>query len=359
MSINKCTPLAKDARPTHLTLATLHRELNAYALQQKTNLGGGRHGYLALLLTPAAYLLLTQTPFVEPLHPGNNPIHAPAATTAQITETNRAYAAGLVQYTDYHTVEQQLKSMLLEAVPSTFIQLLEDQQFGFAMVTTRELLTHLDTNYGVVTTQDLANNLDAMGKPWEPNTPIEDLWTQISKARNYATTGDNAISDTTALIAATKNLQGTGLFTQAFEQWRGKPMANQTYTEFMKHFNQANVNRLLTTTTSEAGYLATNNNPKTQHNFTQNNSNKENEPRNTGSIIGYHYCWTHGVNRTHKSTQCTYPKEGHIKEATIGNIQGGSVFIYQPAAKRKSRNQTTPPTTGPAHAVGSTPAPRE
>jgi hypothetical protein len=332
MSTTLCTPLVKDARPTNLTLATLHRELNFYALEQKTHLGGGRHGYLALLLSPAAYLVISNVAFIEPVHPGPNPVHQPGSTAAQITETNRSYAAAVIQYTAYHTVEQQLKTMLLEAVPSTFTQILEDQQFGYALVSTYTILNHLDTNYGVVTTQDLANNLDAMGKQWDPTTPIEHLWTQISKARNYAANGNNAISDTTALIAATKNLQGTGLFIQAFEQWRGKTMAEQTYEAFKTHFNQANLNRLLTTTTVEAGYSATTNQPKTTENR-QNNVNKE----NNGTVIGYHYCWTHGVNKTHKGTQCMHPKEGHIKEATISNIQGGCVFIYQPANKCKGR----------------------
>jgi hypothetical protein len=72
MSNTKCTPLVKDARPTHLTLARLHGELNFYALKQKTHLGGGRHGYLVLLLSPAAYLAVANMAFIEPLHPGSN-----------------------------------------------------------------------------------------------------------------------------------------------------------------------------------------------------------------------------------------------------------------------------------------------
>jgi hypothetical protein len=115
----KCTPLVKDARPTHLTLATLHRELNFHALEQKTHLGGGRHGYLALLLSPAAYLAIAHVALIEPQHPGPNPVHILGATAAQITESNRAHAAALVQYNTYHTVEQQLKTMLLKAVPAT------------------------------------------------------------------------------------------------------------------------------------------------------------------------------------------------------------------------------------------------
>jgi hypothetical protein len=77
---------------------------------------------------------------------------------------NRAYAAALVQYNTYHTVEQQPKTMLLEAVPATLVQLLEDQQFGYALVSTFTILNHFDTKYGVVTTQDLASNLDEMDK---------------------------------------------------------------------------------------------------------------------------------------------------------------------------------------------------
>jgi hypothetical protein len=180
-----------------------------------------------------------------------------------------------------------------------------------------------------------------MDKQWDPSTPIEDLWTQISKARNYAATRNNAITDTTALISATKNLQNTGIFVQAFKHWRAKDMVNQTYQNFMTHFNLANVNRLLTTTTAEAGYAATTNQPNRGTTSPKTN-NKENSPRSEGSIVGYHYCWTHGVNRTHKGNQCTYPKDGHIKDATIERMQGGCVFIYQPVNKRRSRNPLAP-----------------
>jgi hypothetical protein len=117
-------------------------------------------------------------------------------------------------------------------------------------------------------------------------------------------------------------------------------MANQTYKNLMTHFNLANVNRLLTTTTAEAGYAATTNQPK-KDTTAPNTNNKEN-------IIRYHYCWTHGVNRSHKGNQCMYPKDGHVKDATIDRMQGGCVFIYQPLNKHKSRIPlaltTAPPT---------------
>lgn len=340
MALPQCTPLTKDARPTHLTLATLHRELNTHAMAQKTSLGGGNHGYLTLLISDIEYARLTPAAFIDPVYPGPNPIHPPGSTAAQITETNRAYAADMVSYNTFHAIENTLKNMLINAVPHTFIQILEDHRFGFSQVRTKAILQHLDATYGQVTIEDLANNLEAMNRPWDPATPIEELWTQIHKARNYAA-NDNVISDTTAVLSAVQNLTTTGLFTTAFEHWRNKAIADQTYANLMIHFNQANLNRLHAKTTGEAGYSVTTAPPT---------GNKENE--NGGSIKGYHYCWSHGVNRTHQSHTCQNPKEGHIKSATIANMQGGSVYIHQPKRftnnnrnRNPGRNTTTQPRT--------------
>jgi FAD synthase len=193
--------LTKDSRPTHLTLATLHRELNTHAMAQKTSLGGGNHGYLALLLSNADYAQLTPAAFVDPVYPGPNLVHLPTATVAQITETNRAYAAVMVAYNTFHEMENTIKNMLINAVPHTFIQILEDHCFGFSQVQTKAMLQPLDVTYGQVTIKDLANNLEAMNQPWDPATPIEELWTKIHKAKNYAANA-NAISDTTAVLSA-------------------------------------------------------------------------------------------------------------------------------------------------------------
>jgi hypothetical protein len=205
-------------------------------MAQKTSRGGGNHGYLALLMTPAAYLALTQAEFRLPAFPGENPVHPPGATGPVITEANRAHLANLTQFNTYRDIENGLKEMLLAAVPSTFIQVLEHQLFGFSQVSTLQLLTHLETTYGKVTNQDLANNLEQMNHQWDPSAPLEDLWTQIQKARNYAATA-NPITDTNALLSAEKNLTNSGVFTTTFDQWRIKPIAEQTYDNLMIHFN--------------------------------------------------------------------------------------------------------------------------
>jgi hypothetical protein len=268
--------------------------------------------------------MLTEVEFHLPVFPGENPVHPPGANGPVITETNRAHLANLTQFNTYRDIENGLKEMLLAAVPKTFIQVLEHQLFGFSQVSALQLLTHLDTTYGKVTNQDLANNLEQMNHQWDPSAPLEDLWTQIQMARNYAAT-TSEIMDTNALLSAEKNLTNSGVFTTAFDQWRIKPSAEQTYDNLMTHFNNADINRLHAKTVSEARYTAK------QLTTINNDENKENKE---GTLKGWHYCWSHGVNMTHMGKNCKNPKEGHINNATITNLQGGCNLIFAPFHQR-------------------------
>ena len=57
--------------PTYETLHHLKKELKANARSVQTTLGGGNHGYLGMILTPAEYLRIASTdPFTRPPNPG-------------------------------------------------------------------------------------------------------------------------------------------------------------------------------------------------------------------------------------------------------------------------------------------------
>lgn len=329
----ECTPLSQTKAPTHLTLATLHRELNTYAMGVTSNRGGGNHGHLALVTTAAAYLALTNQPFDIPVHPGPHP--QPGATQPIITENNRLHTAAIAEHKTYKDTENALKQMILKAVPLTYIDELQDQLFGFAQITPVTILQHLDTNYGTVTLEDLAHNLETMHAKWSADKPIEVLWAQITQARSYAAAHDD-ITDKAAIMSAINNIETTGLFADDLKMWRNMEIATQTWPKLKQHFNQANRNRLMNATISNAGYTAkgtptapTEDNPRAQGN---------DEFRN------WKYCWTHGLNRSHNSMQCRVPADGHNKEATINNMAQGcrSITLLIPRTGTRFNNRRQP-----------------
>ena len=59
--------------PTYETLHLLHNKIKANAMAVHSNFGGGQHRYLGLVVIHNAYALITNTPFVLPVHPVNTP----------------------------------------------------------------------------------------------------------------------------------------------------------------------------------------------------------------------------------------------------------------------------------------------
>ena len=56
--------------PTFKTLHKLRNKINANAKSIYSNLGGGAHGYLGLVIRGAQYALISNTLFVYSTHPG-------------------------------------------------------------------------------------------------------------------------------------------------------------------------------------------------------------------------------------------------------------------------------------------------
>jgi hypothetical protein len=102
-------------------LATLHKELNTYAMSIPSHCGTGNHGHLTIVMDDAEYLALTGTAFEIPLHPGANPPTLSGGTAPQITENNMHHAAAIVDHDLYHKTDRELTALLLKAVPWPFV----------------------------------------------------------------------------------------------------------------------------------------------------------------------------------------------------------------------------------------------
>ena len=84
--------------PTYDTLKTLKDQLKANATSVTSDLGGGNHGHLGLVLDAPEYVNVSVVPYVRPLHPGNLRIHLAQHSTkllgfAMITRRQFDYSA--------------------------------------------------------------------------------------------------------------------------------------------------------------------------------------------------------------------------------------------------------------------------
>jgi hypothetical protein len=339
---------SRQTCPTYASLKIAQSELNGNAASIHTNLGGGQHGHIALIITEAEFLRISATAFVPPINPPPMPNHADNATTVRISENNRQHLENQKAFNLYLNVDKELKNQIIASLPDTYIREMKHSVTGYGNVTSLALMTHLWDNYGAITQADLKANMQRMQLPWNPPTPIEDLFIQLEEGRDFANDGEETIANTTLVRMGYEIIEANGLFELPCREWRQKATAaERTFTRFKAHFRTANTDRKSTATTGTSGYDGAANQAEVAAEPTQaeiiatavkaavesalaaREVTPANNNSNNGRVRETVYCWTHGVTRNlrHTSLTCEHRDDGHKEEATKDNKMGGSEKI--------------------------------
>jgi hypothetical protein len=114
--------------PTYKKLVELRDCIYANASQIKTQLGGGKYGYLGALIPDADYIALPNTvAFVVPANPGNFQAVGIAGTANEIANRLRAHLERQRQNVEHDALMQALRNMIIDSVEEQFIQTLRNR----------------------------------------------------------------------------------------------------------------------------------------------------------------------------------------------------------------------------------------
>lgn len=342
--------------PTTQSLRVMKKELIANAMSVHSRLGGGVNGHVALMMTDAEYLTRAGVAFDAPAHPGDLPTHAAGLTGPQITEANRRYDDNIAQHNKYVNTKNALRQQILAAVSRTYLESLEDDEFGFADVEPRAMFETLWTAHGALDADALENNRSKISSAFDiDNEPIESLYVRAITCQRLVA-DDEAIADTTLIRLTIKALQTTGVMEDAIDKWDDKAETDKTWVNFKTHFTGGNKKRMKKTARAagfHGAHAATGTNPTNPNiesaaaaNTTQNtatggagNGRSPHVLLNNG--VRMYYCHTHGLglNSGHTSPHCQKPAEGHKVEATADNMMGGNNRIYNRNANTGQRHE--------------------
>jgi hypothetical protein len=317
------TPI--PGKPSAATISQLKKELYANVQSIHSDCGGGLNGHLGLVMPTAAYVIQAGDAFDEPNHPGIQPVHAAAATVAQITAANRSYDHAMDEFKTYATITEKLKQQVLSAVDPIYYQDLEHNTFGYAGVRIPAIITHLTTTYGTLSASDLKINRDKLTEAWNPDDPIENLWKNIKIIRAIATQGGKPISDGTTIQLTLLALKKTGVHSHAIETWYNRDDAKHTWPNFLLHFNKHEKTCINKMTAQAAGFHGAQNAtripPEDQANAAAAQQAGKSKDLFVSGGIPLFYCWSHSLSKTsqHTSKTCNNQSEGHCANATIEN----------------------------------------
>ena len=369
-----------SGQPTYESLKNIRMLLKANAASYPCSLGGGNHGYLGLILTPAVYTTVAPgTPFVIPVQPPPAPVLGGGLNANQIQIRIRNHAASLKAWIEYKNVNEALKNQLIKAVEPMFLRGIRNQHVGFLNQSIQDILQYLFRNYGQITPIDIDANEQRMKADWNANDPIDVLINQIEDGMEFADDAGQPYTPQQVLSMAYTLVFKTGMFTEDCRRWDALLPVDKTWPRFKTHFGDAQrLLRLQQRTSRQSGFHQGNaamfgmsptltalppppppldnnvaalanlaaaataaeqqamaslsttiselhtqikNLREENESLRKNRGNKKHQRHKNGN-----YCWTHGwlVGDKHDSTTCKNPAPGHQKNATRANTMGGS-----------------------------------
>jgi hypothetical protein len=224
--------------PTFSSLKILTREIKANARSVHSTLGGAAHGHLGLVLSPAQYALVNNTPFERVEYP--DPLVVPAGTTRIIAdELERNHKEQIRVFREVLGVENALKAQLTKAIEPTYLTALIDPDTYDLQGTIYDSLRFLMTTYGKVTPDVLAEEFEKVNAIiYNPALPIDVIFNAVVDVSELAEAANIPYTEQQQITMCYNILNRSGRVTQDIKEWNRRPAHLKNWTEFKTYFRR-------------------------------------------------------------------------------------------------------------------------
>jgi hypothetical protein len=229
-----------QGEPDYHTIHSIRKLLCANARSIESHLGGGALGHLSIIISIVTYTPVAHAhPWVNPESPGGDPNEIIGGASAALLAECHHWEEAVSIFRTWKTVEQALEKQIITAFEPMYLEIINNDIFGFANTTARYMLDHLFLSYGSITAVDLEHNWENMRKAWDPHQPMESLFKQIQDCVDYAEAGGITISEAQKLQTAYAKISATRIFHSDCRHWNDRLPAEKTWNAFKTHFAMA------------------------------------------------------------------------------------------------------------------------
>ena len=228
-------------RPDIDSLVTIFKELKRNAQKVPTTLGGGRHGYLALVLKTAAYLAVPNTQaFMRPVHPGTFTPSNIRLTQVEVIQEKAAHEEMIRQYTECNGVEDSLKNQLVQAIPSVYFDAIRDPDTDMISTDIPGMVEFLQKNYCRLTPEQVNAREDTLkNSVHDPEDPVDLVFNKISAFNNLCLISSRIKTDSQLVDYAYLIFNRCQVFSDYLISWNKKDSADQTFGNMKLHMREA------------------------------------------------------------------------------------------------------------------------
>ena len=230
-------------QPDFESLQKLKNEIKANAQSVPSTLGGGNHGLLGMVLTPAEYAVISAVPFVAPAHPGNL-VFPPGTTGVQSKAMEIQYRNDMKTYEQCIGVEKAILQQINKAVHDDWLRPIRDNVTNAINRSIPDVLAFLFQEHGDVSAESLTRKEKLVREMvYTPATdPVDKVFTEVSDLADFAAAAGAPYSRQQKINIAYVILMRARVFSQNITEWnrliRVTPTDN-TWENFKRYFRQA------------------------------------------------------------------------------------------------------------------------
>ena len=137
---------------------------------------------------------MANTTYKIPTHPGITLTNAKGASAAIRKTDFLGHKEERRIYDNHHTMEDALKSIIVDAVYEVYIGELRNKYTGYLGITARDLPDHLLNCYGNITPADVEECKKQMNKPIDATQTIGIYFKRIDDTVQYSADGNVAFT---------------------------------------------------------------------------------------------------------------------------------------------------------------------
>ena len=204
-------------------LHKLGNKIKANAKSSYSNIGGGAHIHLGLVLTDLKYVLIYPTPFVHSTHP--DPLFTPDGTTARAISNMRiTHTKEVRMFYEVTGVEQALTQQIVCTVKKVYLADIRNRTTNSINDIMLGVLTHLQENYGQLMPQNLLERKDIVKMTnYNPHKPILTMFCAVDELLKFPDITGMAYTQLQSVHITYEIVQRTSKFGLKICEWNCMP----------------------------------------------------------------------------------------------------------------------------------------
>jgi hypothetical protein len=228
-----------DGQPTDEDLNKLTKELTNALGSVATELGGGEHGHVGLIVEATEYITFSRSgaTYDIPANPKAYPANAdrdPAVRERQVAE----HKAKIAEYETHLGVESWARRMIVNAIDHEWLAEMESETMGFNHRSPKELLAHLRSVGGTLDHMDITELFSNLQKAWDGIETPASYFARGDKYERQLEKAGQAKNPALRLAFALATFSESGEFDPALRDWDAKSATNKTFANFRVYMQQ-------------------------------------------------------------------------------------------------------------------------